>query len=111
MLVLALLSAYYALGPNRAHLRWRVVSPGSLVAAVFWLGASAGFSFYLNDFAHESRTYGAFAGVCVLLLWLFLTAVAVLVGAELDCELERVRSAGRPTDRRQAATRTVNAER
>jgi membrane protein len=53
------------------------------------MGASAAFSFYLDNFGHESRTYGAFAGVAVLLLWLFVAAVAVLLGAELNCELAR----------------------
>ena len=80
-------------GPNRsagAGLQW--VSPGAVVAALGWLGASAAFSFYLNHFGHESRTYGAFAGVAALLLWLYLTGMVVMLGAELDCELAR----GRP---------------
>jgi len=92
-LVMLLLSAYYAFGPNHHRTRLRVASPGAVAAAVGWLAASAAFSFYLNHFGHEARSYGAFAGVAALLLWLFLTAVAVLLGAELDCGLERSRSA------------------
>ncbi len=84
-----LVSAFYSFGPNRQTIRMRWASPGAVVAALGWLGASAAFSFYLNHFGHESRTYGAFAGVAALLLWLYLTGMVVMLGAELDCELER----------------------
>ncbi|MBO0714786.1 MAG: YihY/virulence factor BrkB family protein [Acidimicrobiales bacterium] len=89
LLVMVLLSAYYTVGANHGRFRWRWLSAGAVAAAAGWMGASAGFSFYLDNFGHESRTYGAFAGVAVLLLWLFVTAVAVLAGAELNCELAR----------------------
>lgn len=89
VLTLGLLSIYYTVGPNRARWRWQWVSPGSVCAGLAWLAASGLFSLYLNEFGHESQTYGAFAGVAVLLLWLYLTATAVLLGAELNCELAR----------------------
>jgi membrane protein len=86
VLIVALLTIYYRLGPNRPSPRhW--LSGGALAAAVLWLAASAGFSFYLSRFGHESRTYGVFAGVAVLLLWLYLAGMAVLFGAELDRQL------------------------
>ncbi len=88
-LVVVLLSAFYSFGPNRTTTRLRWASPGAVVAALGWLGTSAAFSFYLNHFGHESRTYGAFAGVAALLLWLYLTGLVVMLGAELDCELDR----------------------
>lgn len=88
-LVVLLLSVYYSFGPNRERSRLRWVSPGAVAAALGWLGTSAAFSFYLDHFGHESRTYGAFAGVAALLLWLYLTGMVVMVGAELDCELTR----------------------
>jgi membrane protein len=98
VLVVALLTIYYRFGPNRPppH-RW--LSAGALSAAVMWLAASAAFSFYLSRFGHESRTYGALAGVAVLLLWLYLAGVAVLFGAELDRQAgaaaaERAQAAG-----------------
>jgi len=94
LLVMILLSTYYSLGPRREHLRWRWISAGSITAGAGWLAASFGFAFYLDHFGHESRTYGAFAGVAVLALWLYLTAIAVLFGAELDTELARPRTAG-----------------
>lgn len=95
-LVVLLLSGYYSFGPNRKASRLRWVSPGAVAAAVGWLGASAAFSFYLDHFGHESRTYGAFAGVAALLLWLYLTGLVVMLGAELDCELNRSPAVGRP---------------
>ncbi len=88
-LFVLLLSAYYSFGPNRERSRLRWVSPGAVMAALGWLGTSAAFSFYLNHFGHESRTYGAFAGVAALLLWLYLTGLVIMLGAELDCELTR----------------------
>ncbi len=90
-LVMLLLAVYYTVGPNRDRSRLRVASPGAVVAALGWLAASAAFSFYLDHFGHQSRSYGTFAGVAALLLWLFLTAMAVLLGAELDVELDRDR--------------------
>lgn len=90
VLLSLLLSAFYSFAPARDRLRFEWVSPGSAVAAVGWVLSSLGFSFYLDHFGRESRTYGALAGVAVTLLWLFLTAVVVLLGAELNRELERV---------------------
>jgi len=91
-LVMLLLSAYYSVGPNHERSRLRVASPGAVAAALGWLASSAAFSFYLNHVGHQSRSYGGFAGVAALMLWLFLTALAVLLGAELDRELARLRS-------------------
>lgn len=92
VLVTLLLSALYTLGPARDRLAWEWVSPGGVLAAVGWVVTALGFSFYLDHFGHESRTYGALAGVAVTLLWLFLAGVMVLVGAELNRELERMAS-------------------
>jgi membrane protein len=86
-LVMILLSLFYRFGPNRAQSR-RWFSLGALVATLGWAGASAAFSFYLSRFGHTSRTYGAFAGVAVLLLWLYLAATVILFGAEIDHQIE-----------------------
>jgi membrane protein len=93
--VMLLMSVFYALGPNRTHVRFRWVTPGSLVATLGWLLASVLFSVYLNDFGHEATSYGAFADIAILLLWLFFAAIAVLVGAELDHVLEQERAGPR----------------
>jgi len=93
VLITLLLSAYYAIGPRRPRFTWRWITPGGIVATIGWLVASAGFSAYLQDFGHETRSYGAFADVAVLLLWLYITGLAVLLGAEINCEVDRSGSA------------------
>jgi membrane protein len=87
-LVVAIL--YYAT-PNVAQPRFRWLSVGALLAVLVWVLASAGFGFYVSRFASYNKTYGALAGVIVFLLWLWITNLALLFGAELDAELERGR--------------------
>ncbi len=104
VLIMLLLSALYALAPRLSRRRWEWRSPGSIVAALGWLVSSGLFSVYLDHFGHESRSYGAFAGVAVMLLWLFLSSVAILFGAELNRELERVLDELRATSSRAGPT-------
>lgn len=88
MLVVAALSIVYRFGPSRAPAHWRWLSPGAMLAAGLWLAASAGFSIYVARFGSYNQTYGALAGVVILLLWLYISAFVVLLGAELNAELE-----------------------
>jgi membrane protein len=88
-LVLVALAVLYRLAPDRANPRWRWVSWGAVVALALWLLGSVGFSWYVDNFGKYNQTYGALAAVIILLLWLFLSAFAVLLGAELDAETER----------------------
>ncbi len=91
--VTTLIALFYFIGPNRRPPSWRWISPGGIVATMLWFVASLGFSFYLTRFGDSYvKNYGALAGVVVLLLWLFLTALSILVGAELNGELERQRA-------------------
>jgi len=88
MVIVALL--YYAT-PNVGFTRFRVISVGAFVAILVWLVASIGFAFYVANFGSYNKTYGSVAGVVITLLWLWITNVALLFGAELDAELERGR--------------------
>jgi membrane protein len=89
LLVLVALAVVYRFAPDRANPRWRWVSGGAVVALVLWLLGSVGFSVYVDNFGKYNQTYGALAAVIVLLLWLFLSAFIVLLGAEFDAETER----------------------
>jgi membrane protein len=91
---------YYA-APNVRQRKFRWLSIGSAVAIVVWVLASVGFGFYVSNFGSYNKTYGTLAGVIVFLLWLWLTNLALLFGAELDAELERGRQlqAGIPAER------------
>ena len=88
VLIVALL--YYAT-PNVKQPKFRWISVGALVAIVVWVLASAAFGFYVANFSSYNKTYGSLAGVIVFLLWLWITNLALLFGAELDAELERGR--------------------
>jgi membrane protein len=103
-----ILAVLYRYAPDRDAAAWRWVTPGAVAATLLWLVASVGFSVYVRNFGSYNETYGSLAAVVVLLLWLFLTAYAIVFGAELDSEAERqtvrdsTRGAGQPLGQRRA---------
>jgi membrane protein len=79
------------LGPDVEHRKWQFLTPGSLVAALLWIAASGLFAVYTSMFGSYNKTWGALSAVIVTLTWLWLTAMALLIGAEINAEAERSR--------------------
>jgi membrane protein len=92
------LALVYRFAPNRPEAPWAWVTPGSAVATLVWLVASVGFGLYVSHFGNYNATYGSLGGVVVFLTWLYLTAYIVLMGGELNSELERQQT-GSPASR------------
>lgn len=82
------LAVLYKYGPCRRAAQWQWVTVGSVLAMIMWLAASAGFSLYVEHFADYDRVYGSLGAVIVLLFWMYLSFYAVLLGAEINAELE-----------------------
>ncbi len=82
------LSMVYKIAPNRSNPRFAWVSPGAILGTIFWLAGSLLFSWYVKNFGSYDDLYGSFAAVIILMLWLFLTAFIVLMGAEINSEIE-----------------------
>jgi membrane protein len=101
VIVMGILAGLYHIGPNVKHPKVAWVSPGAVVAVVTWIVVSALFALYVSKFGSYDKTYGTLAGVVVLLLWLYLTNLAILFGAELNAETERARQIrmGVPADK------------
>jgi membrane protein len=93
--VVCVIGLLYRYSPNVEHEGARWIVPGSLVATVIWVAASAGFSLYVSHFGSYSNTYGSLAGGIVVLVWLWLTNVAVVFGAQFAAELEFTANAAR----------------
>ena len=93
--MIVLFAVVYAFAPDLEHRKFRWISPGSVLGVLIWLAASALFFVYVSHFGNFGATYGAFAGAIVLLLWLYITSLAFLLGGELNGEIERAQIAGR----------------
>ena len=78
----------YRYGPSRQNARWIWLTPGSLFAALMWLALTVGFGVYVANFGNYNATYGSLGAVVVLLMWLYLSAYVLLLGAELNAEIE-----------------------
>jgi membrane protein len=89
LIVLLMIAVLYYAAPNVRMRGFKWVSVGALFALVVWVLASAAFAFYVANFGSYNKTYGTLAGVIVFLVWLWITNVAILLGAELNAERER----------------------
>ncbi len=85
---LAALAALYRYAPDRTTVRWRWVSIGAVAAGVIWIGGSLLLSLYVSHFGNYNKTYGSLGAMVLLMLWLYLTAYALIAGAELNSALE-----------------------
>jgi len=104
ILILGLLAAFagmYFLGPNVEHPRWQFLTFGAVFGIVVWLALSGLFAFYASRFGSYNKTWGTLAAVVVMLTWLWLTSLAILIGAEVNAEAERSRELrrGEPAER------------
>jgi membrane protein len=94
VLVAALLVAFggiYRFGPATDSPGWRLVTPGTLTALAVWLAVSGGFAWYVSNFGSYNKTWGSLSAVIVMLTWLWLSSLALLLGAEIDAEADRTR--------------------
>ncbi|MFE3855669.1 YihY/virulence factor BrkB family protein [Streptomyces griseorubiginosus] len=92
LLVTAMIAILYWATPNARVKGFRWITPGSFLALLIWMIASAGFALYVANFASYNKTYGTMAGVIVFLLWLWITNLAILLGLEFDAEIARQRA-------------------
>ena len=82
------LAILYRFGPSRENPEWRWLTPGAIIGVVVWTVASVGFGFYVANFGSYNESFGSLAGAIVLLMWLWISAFIVMLGAELNAELE-----------------------
>jgi membrane protein len=90
-IVMSMFAGLYYLAPNVRQPRFRWVTPGGVVGVLIWVAASAAFALYIANFGSYNKTYGTLGGVISFLVWLWISNIAILLGAELDAELERQR--------------------
>jgi membrane protein len=92
LVVMTMFALLYWAAPNVRHPGFRWLTPGAAAGVLLWIAASAGFAFYVANFGSYNKTYGALGAVIVFLVWLWISNLAILLGAELDAELERSRA-------------------
>jgi membrane protein len=92
VLISLMFAVLYYFAPNAKHGGFRWITPGGLLAVLIWLIASAGFALYVANFGSYNKTYGTFAGIIVFLVWVWISNIAILLGAEFDAEIQRGRA-------------------
>jgi membrane protein len=102
LLILAMALVYYV-APD-VEQRWQWITPGSVIAVLGWLAASLGFSYYVNNFGSYNAMYGSIGAVIVLLTWMYVSGLFVLVGGEVNSEIEHASSRGKDPGEKQLPT-------
>ncbi|MER7277761.1 YihY/virulence factor BrkB family protein [Dactylosporangium sp. NPDC000244] len=92
LVVMLILAILYWASPNARHHGFRWITPGGALAVFIWLVASGGFAIYVSNFGSYNKTYGTLGGIIAFLVWLWISNIAILLGAEFDAELERERA-------------------
>jgi len=100
VIVMAVVASLYYVAPNVRQPRFRWITPGGILAVLLWVIASIGFAFYVANFGSYNKTYGTLGGIISFLVWMWISNLALLLGAEFDAELERERElkAGLPAE-------------
>lgn len=88
MIFILVLESIYRFAPNRNDAKWRWVSVGAVIATLLWIAASLGFTAYVQNFSNYNETYGTIGSVIILILWFYISAFVVLLGAEINAEME-----------------------
>jgi len=91
LIVSFMISLLYYLAPNVKQPGFPWVTPGGVLAVLLWIAASALFAFYVANFASYNKTYGSLGGIIIFLIWLWITNIVILLGAEFNAEMERSR--------------------
>ncbi|HSF33771.1 MAG TPA: YihY/virulence factor BrkB family protein [Candidatus Tectomicrobia bacterium] len=102
LLILGMAIVYYV-GPD-VEQRWQWITPGSVIAVLGWLAASLGFSYYVNNFGSYNATYGSIGAVIVLLTWMYVSGFFILVGGEINSEIEHASASGKDPGERHLST-------
>jgi membrane protein len=89
LLLLTALAVLFRFAPSHSHPRWQWLSPGALAASLLWLLGSAALSWYLSNFGNYTATYGSLGAAIGLMMWMWMSAIIVLCGAELNSEIDR----------------------
>jgi membrane protein len=96
LLVALLFAMIYRWAPHREHARWQWITLGSTVGIAGWLAVSIGFRIYLRYFNHYAVTYGSFGAVIILLTWFYVTGLMLLLGAEINANIDRAKAENVP---------------
>jgi membrane protein len=88
LIMMGIMAVLYYFGPD-VEQKWKWVTPGAVVAVLGWIGASLAFSYYVNHFGAYNKTYGTIGAVIILLTWMYITALTILIGGEINSVIEQ----------------------